>query len=350
MECHQIKGGTRAFLLYCKMIDFGKVEFSWLESAFYKRFNSQVLSLCRSLPESAQTDAMLFLMKYSGLNLGDEVDFFSHFYPPAWSILYWLSRYSTCSRRLKRGDVTNAVTAQSMAMFLHSLDDHLTDGQVSVSSISLLLRSQAWTIMNRAFRNLAQGVPSGEKTVGNFIDDYYSSIQDSQGPESLDSYCDLFRRGMGIGMVAPTLLSIKMTGISDFTKDIETAYGSFGIAWRLLDDIRDISRDIERGSRSAINLCLPKKARIQWNNNAVRRPAVAKDSTNAILSHILEHSIIDKIKERICAELETAALIVEAYDLTGLAREFRFLAHPLMNNGGSYEEDQGKPGISLPPM
>jgi hypothetical protein len=56
---------------------------------------------------------------------------------------------------LDEGDVTNAVTAQSMAMFLHSLDDHLVDGQVSVTPLTLFLRSQAWTIMTRAFCNLA---------------------------------------------------------------------------------------------------------------------------------------------------------------------------------------------------
>ena len=223
-----MKGRIRDFLLYCETIDFGKGELSKMESTFYRRFSNEILSLCRSLPESVQTDSMLFLMQYSGVNLGDELDFFANYYPPAWSILYWLSHdYTLPAKRLKKGDVTSAITAQSMAMFLHSLDDHLTDSQVSVSPLSLLLRSQAWTIMNRAFCNLAEGVPAGERTVRSFIDDYYSSIQDSKGLKSLDSYCDLFRRQMAIGMIAPILLSMKMTGISDFTKDIQIAYGFF---------------------------------------------------------------------------------------------------------------------------
>ena len=82
----------------------------------------------------------------------------------------------------------------------------------------------------------------------------------------------IFRRQMAIGMIAPILLSMKMTGNADFTRDIETAYGSFGIAWRLLDDIRDISSDIEKGAHSAIYLCLPKKVRTHWNNNTIRKP------------------------------------------------------------------------------
>ena len=331
-----MKSRIRNFLQYCETIDFGKVELSKKESTFYQRLSNEIVSLCRSLPESAQTDSILFLMKYSGLNLGDKLDFFANYYPPAWSILYWLSHdYNLPAKRLKKRDVTSAITAQSMAMFIHSLDDHLIDGQISVFPLTLLLRSQAWMIMNRAFCNLAEGVPAGKRTVRNFIDDYYSSIQDSKGLKSLDSYCDLFRRQMAIGMVAPILLSMKMTGISDFTRDIEIAYGSFGIAWRLLDDIRDIGVDIEKGAHSAIYVCLPEKVRTHWNNKTIRNRAVAKDSTNAILVYILERSIIDNIKKRICAELEKAASIGEAHNIRGLAREFRCLAHPLRNSGST---------------
>jgi hypothetical protein len=325
-----MKGGTGDLLLNCKIINFGKVKISKMESIFYRRFSNEIVSFCRFLPDSLQTDSILFIMQYSGVKLGDNLDFFANFYPPAWSILYWLSHERTLPiKRLKKGDVANAVTAQSMAMFLHSLDDHLFDGQVSVSPMTLLLRTQAWTIMNRAFCNLAEGVPTGKRTVRSFIDDYYSSIQDSKIPKSLDSYCDLFRRQMAIGMVAPILLSMKMTGISDFTRDIEIAYGSFGIAWRLLDDIRDIRDDIEKGKHSAIYFCLPNKIRAHWNNSNLKSPATAKDSTNTIINHVLEYHFIEKIKERIFAELEKAASIVEAHNIRGLAWEFRCLAHPL---------------------
>jgi hypothetical protein len=201
--------------------------------------------------------------------------------------------------------------------------------------------------MNQTFCNLAEGVPAGERTVRSFIDEYYSSIQDSKGLKSLDSYCGLFRRQMAIGMVAPVLLSMKMTGISDFTRDIEMAYGSFGIAWRLLDDIRDIGEDIKRGTQSSLYLCLPKKVKAYWNNNTTKSRTAAKDSANAILDHILEHSLIDKIKKRIYAELGTAASIVESHDMKGLAKEFQCLAHPLKNSGGPEEKSNGKSRISL---
>ncbi len=327
-----MKDRIRNFLHYCETVDFGKVELSKMESTFYLRFSNEILSLCRTLPRSVQTDSILFLMQYSGVNLGDELDVFANYYSPAWSIIYWLTQNRTLpSRRLKKEDVASAIRAQSMAMFLHSMDDHLTDHQLSISPLNLLLRSQAWMMMNRAFRNLAEGVPLGQKTTARFIDDYYSSMNDSKGLKSLHSYCDLFRRQMGIGMVAPILLSMKMTGSSDFTKGIEMAYGSFGIAWRLLDDIRDIGRDIEKGSGSAIYLCLPKRVMTRWKNNMSRNRAIARTVTQSILIHILEHGVIDQIRGKICDELEAAASIVEAHNLEGLAREFRCLAHPLRN-------------------
>jgi len=341
-----MKGRIRDFLLYCESLDFGKGELSETKSCFYRQFNSEILSLCRSLPESAQTDAMLFLMQYSGVHLGDELDFFANYYPPIWSILYWLSHDRTLpTERLNDRDMTNAVTAQSTSMFLHSLDDHLVDGQVSVAPLTLLLRSQAWTIMNRSFCNLAEGVPAGGETIRRFIDAYYLSNQDSKEPQSLDNYCDRFRSQMAIVTIAPILLCMKISGVSDFTRDIEIAYGSFGIAWRLLDDIKDIGEDMKKGARSSIYLCLPEQLRTQWRNNIGTQVAV-KDSVSAILDHILEHSLIDKLKERICCELETAASIVEAYNMAGLAGEFRCLADPLRSNGSTKENCNGRSGIS----
>jgi hypothetical protein len=332
-ELYSMEHKNRNFLSSCAQTDFGRIPLSRTEKAFYKRFNAEILSLCRSLPNSVQTDALLFLMQYSGITLGQELDFFSNYYPPAWSILYWLSQENTfATKRLKVRDVTSAVTAQSMAMFLHSLDDHLTDNQISVSPLTLLLRSQAWTIMNRAFCYLTENLPGGTRKVRSLVDDYHAGIRDSEGLNSLDSYCDRFRKQMALGMVAPTLLSMKVAGRSNFIRDLQIAYGSFGISWRLLDDIRDIGNDMKRGAPSAIYLCLPKKIRTRWNTPGATNRTGAGNSTKPILNHILERGLVERIKDRICIELETAASIVEAYDLRGFARELRYLALPLRSS------------------
>ncbi|MDA8407513.1 MAG: hypothetical protein M0T73_11755 [Deltaproteobacteria bacterium] len=327
------------FLLSCENVDFGKNTLSKMEIAFYQQLNNEVILLCRSLPESAQADAILFLMHYSGVKFGDELDFFANYYPPIWSIVYWLTSDSFHSgKQLQDKDVKNAVTAQSMAMFLHSLDDHLTDNQIFVSPLTLQLRTEAWNSMNRALLNLSNGIPAGEITISRFINDYYSSNQDSTGLESLDRYCDLFRRQMAILMIAPSLLSMKMTGISDFTSDIETAFGCFGVAWRLLDDVRDIGEDVGTGVETSVCLCLPERIRAYWKGSLFKTRATAEAAQKTALMHIFQHNIIDDIKKRIYAELELAASIVEAHNMAGLGGEFRSLAYPFRASGSHLEE------------
>ena len=62
------------FLSSCSKIDFGSVDLSGREKEFYKGFNGEINSLCDSLPESIQTDALLFFMKYSGLSIGHKLN------------------------------------------------------------------------------------------------------------------------------------------------------------------------------------------------------------------------------------------------------------------------------------
>ncbi|MDQ7784685.1 MAG: hypothetical protein RDU20_17515 [Desulfomonilaceae bacterium] len=331
-----MNGTIRDLPIHCSTLDFGRPELSEEETSFYRRFGEEIVSLCRSAPKSVQTVSMLFLMEYSGVRLGEQPDFFANYYPPAWSILYRLSHeHDLPPERLNEADVTHAITGHAMAMFLHSLDDHLVDGQVSLTPLTLLLRSQAWTIMNRAFGRLAEGVPRGEETVRRFIDAYYSGVQDSEEPNSLDDYCDLFRKQMATWMIAPILLSTRLSGTSDFTRDIELAYGSFGIAWRLLDDVRDICEDMEKAARSSVYVCLPERLKTHWNQSAARNRNGNRDSANAVLTHILEHGVVDTIIRRICTELDAAASIVDAHKMTGLAREFRCLAEPLGTSGNT---------------
>ena len=98
-------------------------------------------------------------------------------------------------------------------------------------------------------------------------------------------------------MIAPVLLSTKVSEISDFTKALQTAYGSFGVAWRILDDIRDIAEDIEKGTESSVYLCLPDSERAHWKKNVFRNQGAARDATAAILNRVLEGGILDTLKK-----------------------------------------------------
>lgn len=330
-----MKDKPEELLSFCSKIDFGTIRLSDAEKVFCSEWNNEIIALCKSLPESTQIDALHFFMKYSGLSFGQELNFFRTYYIPTWSIIYWLIQSGPNGNGLRQIDIKNAKTAHSMAMFLHALDDHLKDSEMPVTHLALLLRSQAWMIMNNAFNNLANGVDGGEQIVRNFIDDYYSSIRTSKEIESMDSYCDLFRKQMATGFITPILLTKKMISNKEFTNAIEIAYGSFGIAWRLLDDIKDIKTDMMKGVDSSVYICLPEEIKNYWKNKDVGEK-IDKNSgrDKVILDYILENSVIDGISERICIELELAASIVDRYNITGLADEFRCMLKPLKNRQG----------------
>lgn len=317
----------------CSEIDFGAVNLSDGEKKFCSEWNNEIISLCKSLPESTQTDALLFFMRYSRLSFGEEINFFRTYYVPTWSIIYWLLKSIPDDKVLEKDDIRNAKAGHSMAMFLHALDDHLNDSEMPVTHLALLLRSQSWLTMNNAFNSLSDGVDGGEKIVRGFIDDYYSSICNSEEIESLDCYCDLFRKQMATGMIVPVLMTKKINADREFTNAIETAYGSFGIAWRLLDDIKDIETDMLKGIHTSIYICLSEDIKNCWDKHKHTGEKLDKKNnySRIILDYILENSVIDGIKERIYNELELAASIADNCDMIGLADEFRCMLRPMKN-------------------
>jgi hypothetical protein len=310
-------------------MNFGAVSLTAGEEEFSRELNQEILSLCGSLPESTQVDAALFLMRYFRTSLEDGLNFFRNFHVPTWSVIYWLLQSCPNVTILERVDVGNGRIAHAMAMFLHILDDHLTDTQLPLTHLTLLLRSQAWMIMNHALHILAYRVDNGKRTIQRFIDDYYFGIRNSHNIGSLDSYCELFRKQMATGLIFPVLLAREITNDEQFASTIGAAYGSFGIAWRLLDDIQDMESDMVKGKHSSVYVCLSKKMKMRWDESAEQRKNSDRCYANAILNQVLENRVIDKIRERICAELESAADSLDGVGVAGLADELRCLLGPV---------------------
>jgi hypothetical protein len=68
-----------------------------------------------------------------------------------------------------------------------------------------------------------------------------------------------------------------------------------------------------------------------WDKNSGEKIDKNSGYAKVILDCIVETSVIDRIKERICSELESAASIADRCNMTGLAGEFRCLLKPLKN-------------------
>jgi len=319
-------------LLSCSGIDFGIVKLSEGGKKFRAECDNEVISLCKSLPQSTQADGLLLLMRYFGIPFGEELSFFSHYYAPSWSIIYWLIQSGPGCRRLDQNDIRHAKKAHGMALLLHPIDDHLNDNEWQTTHLSLLLRSQAWMIMNNALKQLATEVSGGEQIARVFIDDYYSSIRSSENVACLDTYCGHFRKQMATWLIVPALLTKKAGADEAFSDAVQNAYGSFGIAWRLLDDINDIEADMMKGEHSSIYHCLPETIRNHWD-----KETEDKNGSGAwiILNYVKENSLVDRLKERTCSELESAASILNDWNMSGLADEFRSLWRPLKNGHDS---------------
>jgi hypothetical protein len=314
------------FLRLCSEIDFGTVRLSDGEKDFCRELNNEVVLLCNSLPKSTQTDALLLLMQYFQIPIGAELTFFSNYYAPSWSIIYWIVRSMPKSKVLEAKDISNAKRAHGMALLLHPLDDHLNDNELPVTHLTVLLRSQSWLIMNEALSRLASEIDGGKEIVKRLIDDYYSSIGDSKKILSFDGYCERFKKQMATGFITPALMMRKMSVDQEFSHAVLAAYASFGIAWRLLDDINDIEPDMLKGNYSAIYHSLPEDIRNQWDKG---RECKKEGWIEIILDYIMQYSVIQKIRERICAELNLAASIAENCHLQGLGDELRCLLNPL---------------------
>jgi len=313
---------------WCSEINFADADLSSEEEDFRRQFNQAIIALCRSLPPSTQTDAILFFTKYLVTPVGRELNFFRNYYAPAWSILYWLIHMHPGDKLPDPEDIDNAVTAHAMALLLHPLDDHLHDGQLPATHLTVLLRSQAWMIMNTALNQLIRGVENGEKIVREFVDSYYSSVDRSEGIRTLDDYCNMFRNQMATWFIVPVLMTKKMATAESLARAIQKAYGSFGIAWRLLDDLRDIETDLRNGYHSAIFTCLPEHLQALWDKGG---PGTGNGHVEPILDYIRQHRIIDTISGRLCRELESAAAIADGCEMESLAIELRCLAGPLEN-------------------
>jgi hypothetical protein len=317
----------------CSQINFGVVNLSREEEAFRGELNREMLLLCEYLPQSMRTKAVLFLVNYLRTSFDDGLHFVNYFYAPAWSILFWLHRSCPDNRKLDPKYVKDAKTGHTMAMFLHAFDDHLTDGQLPVTHLALLMRTQSWMIMNRALERLARGVPKGTAIVCDFIDDYYSSIGTSDKMESLDSYCDFFRKQMATWLIVPVLMAKRIYASDEFARSVQAVYSSFGIAWRLLDDLQDIETDMMKGIHSSLYTCLPEEIRKGWDRVKREKADGNGGSAGQVLNYVLASGTVGRIRQRICSELESAASRADSCDMTGFADELRSLLRPLRNGG-----------------
>ncbi|PJZ69087.1 hypothetical protein CH373_17600 [Leptospira perolatii] len=233
------------------------------EQALLRKMNDALLNACRLMPSSFRSEAVLFLYQYSGSPIGEELNYFKEYYPPSFTILARLMEKNTKSQNDQYSG--HLIEAHSMALLLHSLDDHLVDQSLILTHLLLQFRTVIWLKYQDSLNYLVQILSDGKKIVERVIDDYFRSIQETRRLNSLDSYLDRFRKQMGTWSLQPYLLALELEGI-DFANKLLLMYESFGIAWRLADDYQDLEEDLDRGDISSMIYFLPNELRADWNS------------------------------------------------------------------------------------
>ena len=308
-------------------MQFGAVPLSASEQLFRHAMNQEMMALLRSLPDAVHTDAALLLMAHFKTPFFPEFNYFQNYFAPSWSILYWLEQSRPNSRFSWDAFRHHALRAHAMALFLHPLDDHLNDGQLSTTHLSLLLRSQAWLWMNAALKPLAAAIPDGEAIVKTLINDYYASMDAPPAVDTLDGYCAHFRKQMATWMIVPRLLAAGIAADTSLGQAVQSAYGAFGTAWRLMDDLQDMDADLAGGCHSAVYYMLPAPARNIWNRPPDRDSAGRMGS---LREAIRKGGIAEALKAKIAGELISSATTMASIQLAGLAHELHCLAAPLI--------------------
>ena len=311
---------------------FGSVSPSTALDAFRREMNGEVMALLRSLPKTVHTDAAVCLMRHFGALLLPEFDFFRTYFTPAWSILFWLEQKIAENVSLSAEERRHARAAHAMALFLHPLDDHLHDGQLPASHLLLLLRSQAWRRMCEALEALAAAGPGGEAILRGRIEAYYASIGQPPAEETLDGYCRHFQDQMATWMTVPLLMASRLAADKGVCEAVQCAYGGFGTAWRLLDDLQDLALDIQTRHHSAVYYLLPLAARQCWD----RTSGGDADGRQGMLWRAVHAcGAVERLRRRLFKELQSAAAAAETIDLTELAGELRCLARPFAGDGAA---------------
>jgi hypothetical protein len=309
---------------------FGTIEPTPAIDALRHALNQEIVALLRSLPRSTHADAAVFCMQHLGTAFLKAFDFFDHYHAPAWSVLHWIVCQDTRPSR-STDSCACARTAHAMALFLHPLDDHLNDGQLPATHLNVLLRSQAWRRMHAALKPLADGVAGGETIVRDFIDDYYASIGTPPARATLDGYCAHFRRQMATWLIVPVLMARRQAPGKAYTDALRDAYESFGIAWRLIDDLQDIEPDRQSGTPSAVYYSLPEDLRPEWTRAG---PKGAGPRGDRVAGYLATHAVPDTIAARIHEELTSAAAAATGLGMAGLAVELRALGRPFQDRTG----------------
>lgn len=306
---------------------FGEVRLAAEHQPLRVWLNRRVLAFCDRMPAALRDSALLavqaHLTRYQACHVAT---FYDKYYPPAWTVIPFLAGSRS---GVAPGQVHDALSAQAAAMFLHLLDDHLTDGDIPVDNLFLQLRTEVWDEFRNALGRLAGWDQEAKRTVESLVDLYFSRIHRPSDRPDLAAYEEVFRGQAATFLIAPLLMAVLAGYDTGQRRLIRSMYEEFCLAWRILDDLRDTTTDAAADRATAVFHLLPPEDRAVWHE-------VALDPSDGerrdALLEVLRCAAYPAAAQAIHTHLATAAHAADELDLPGLGEQYRALALPLEKN------------------
>ncbi len=305
-------------------LTFGEVPLATDHRPLKDWLDRRVPAFCGRMPAAVRDSALLAVQAHlTRYRVCHVAAFYDKYYPPAWTVIPFLAG----SRGgVNTGQMHDALSAQAAAMFLHLLDDHLTDGDIPVDNLFLQLRTEVWGEFRDALGRLAGLDQEANRTVDSLVDLYFSRIHRPPDRPDLTAYEEVFRGQSATSLIAPLLIAALAGYDTGQRRLIRSMYEEFCLAWRVLDDLRDAAEDAAADRVTAVFHLLPPEGRRIWHNVAME-PSEGQWS-DALLG-VLRCTAYPAAAHAIHTHLTTAARAADELELHRLGGQYRALALPL---------------------
>lgn len=317
----------RLTLLALNSLTFGEVQLAAEHQPLRAWLNRRVPAFCDRMPAALRDSALLAVQahvtRYRACHVAA---FYDKYYPPAWTVIPFLA---SSRGGVDPGQVHDALGAQAAAMFLHLLDNHLTDGDIPVDNLFLQLRTEVWGEFRDTLGRLAGSDQEAKRTVESLVDLYFSRIHRHPDRPDLAAYKEVFRGQAATSLIAPLLIAARTGYDTGQRRLIRSMYEEFCLAWRILDDLRDAVTDAAADRATAVFHLLPPESRSVWHDVALD-PSDG-ERRDALLG-VLRCAAYPAATQAIHTHLTTAAHAADELDLPGLGSQYRALTLPVEEN------------------
>ena len=307
-------------------IDFGPVAGGDALDALRADLHQRLDAALDGFTEPLRSDARSQVATYRD-NGGS---FFRLFYVPIWSFLHWVP--TAAQRPVDLAVVDAARTAHALALFLHLWDDHLCDGQIPLDPLRLQMRTAAWERYAQAGRALALHAGADRALFDAHANTYVTAVYAPPAADDLDGYCRRFVDQIAIWTFVPLTFGTIAAGAAGAAA-LRELVESFGIAWRLLDDVQDVRDDVLANTASAVRIALDAAGRGVWDTchrRSVERGRIDDGAWDALAASIGAAHAVETLLARIARELLHAQDLARARGWDGIAAELAQCLGPIL--------------------